>query len=232
MTTTPTIKLPELSIHTMLQSKSHGGRDRSGSLVKVEKVGEGSLEQDLDQGAYANINAEWVNRKGAWILHPVLILSGKIIIDTIPGMTQQVSWTVVNLCYLLISYLVFHWATGIPFHNDLHSGAYDDMTLWEQIDGGAQYTPAKKWLITCPVMLFLLSTHYTHYDPSLFTMNLTALIAVLIPKLPQLHRQRVRFMPEEQSFISTPVTPISAEGSFTPSTGASTPAILDELHTN
>jgi hypothetical protein len=51
------------------------------------------------------------------------------------------------------SYLVFHWATGIPFQNELHGGAYDELTLWEQIDDGAQYTPAKKWLITCPIIL-------------------------------------------------------------------------------
>ena len=52
-----------------------------------------------------------------------------------------------------ISYFVFHWATGIPFQSDLHGGAYDDLTLWEQIDGGAQYTPTKKWLITFPIIL-------------------------------------------------------------------------------
>jgi len=231
MTTSPTIKLPTDSLaHSVPALKVRTGRDRSGSLMKVEKVGESSLEQDLDQGAYVNINAEWVNRKGAWVLHPVLIFTGKIIIDTIPGMTTQISWTVVNLCYLLISYLVFHWATGIPFHNDLHSGAYDDLTLWEQIDEGAQYTPAKKWLITCPVMLFLLSTHYTHYDPWLFTMNLTALIAVLIPKLPQLHRQRVRFMTDPyQSGISTPNSAVPS-GTLTPLTETSTPPILTEAH--
>ena len=32
---------------------------------------------------------------------------------------------------------------------------------------------------------FLLSTHYTHYDPWLFTMNLIALVALLVPRLPQ-----------------------------------------------
>lgn len=31
---------------------------------------------------------------------------------------------------------------------------------------------------------FLASTHYTNYDPWLFAINLTALILVLIPKLP------------------------------------------------
>ena len=48
---------------------------------------------------------------------------------------------------------MFHWVTGIPFQSDLHGGAYDDLTLWEQIDGGAHYTPAKKWLVCVPIAL-------------------------------------------------------------------------------
>ncbi len=51
------------------------------------------------------------------------------------------------------SYLMFHYVTGIPFHSDLHGGVYDNLTLWEQIDEGAQYTPAKKWLFIVPVTL-------------------------------------------------------------------------------
>jgi hypothetical protein len=54
-----------------------------------------------------------------------------------------------------ISYLMFHWVTGIPFENALHGGAYDDLTMWEQIDGGEQYTPAKKWLFSVPVVLYV-----------------------------------------------------------------------------
>lgn len=49
--------------------------------------------------------------------------------------------------------MMFHWVTGIPFGDNLHSGAYDELTLWEQIDDGAQYTPAKKWLICVPIAL-------------------------------------------------------------------------------
>ena len=48
---------------------------------------------------------------------------------------------------------MFHWVTGMPFEGDLRGNAYGDMTLWEQIDDGAQYTPAKKWLFSVPVML-------------------------------------------------------------------------------
>lgn len=49
---------------------------------------------------------------------------------------------------------MFHWVTGIPFQNELHGGAYDDLTLWEQIDDGEQYTPAKKWLLCVPIALY------------------------------------------------------------------------------
>ncbi|KAF8622161.1 hypothetical protein AX15_007279 [Amanita polypyramis BW_CC] len=202
---------------------SSRSRPRSASIVKVEEVGDRSVEEVLDRSAYANINANWVNAKGAWLIHIVLITGGKIIIDTLPGMTQQISWTLVNLFYLALSYLMFHWVTGIPFEGGVHAGAYDDLTLWEQIDDGAQYTPAKKWLFTVPIVLFLASTHYTNYNPWLFAVNLSALIFVLIPKLPQLHRQRVRFLPEDQSGMATPVTP-----SFSPS-GASTHVELTEL---
>ena len=51
---------------------------------------------------------------------------------------------------------MFHWVTGIPFEGGVHAGAYDDLTLWEQIDDGAQYTPAKKWLFTVPIVLYVL----------------------------------------------------------------------------
>lgn len=47
---------PGLSVRT--------GRERSSSIVKVEKVGEQSQADALDLGVYENLNAEWVNRKG------------------------------------------------------------------------------------------------------------------------------------------------------------------------
>jgi hypothetical protein len=77
---------------------------------------------------------------------------------------------------------MFHWVRGIPF--DFNSGAYDNLNMWEQIDNGDQYTPAKKWLLAVPIGLFLVSTHYTHYDLTYFCINLLATIAVILPKLP------------------------------------------------
>jgi len=64
-------------------------------------------------------------------------------------------------------------------------------------------------------------------------MNLTALVALLVPRLPQLHRQRVRFMAGEQyqSGVSTPVeATFAASGSTTPVDGRAVPITLKESH--
>jgi hypothetical protein len=35
-----------------------------------------------------------------------------------------------------------------------------------------------------PILLFLVSTHYTHYDSAYFIINCLATLAVVVPKLP------------------------------------------------
>lgn len=102
--------------------------------------------------------------------------------DIIPGVSQETSWTLTNISYMFGSFLMFHWVRGIPF--EFNAGAYDNLNMWEQIDNGDQYTPTKKFLLCVPILLFLVSTHYTHYDLTYFTINFLATLAVVIPKLP------------------------------------------------
>jgi hypothetical protein len=174
-----------------------GRRRRSSSILQVYQEPPEPLEQLSDQAALPNLNANWVNAKGAWIIHFVLIAALKIIYDIVPGVSQEMSWTLTNISYMFGSYIMFHHVRGVPF--EFNGGAYDNLTMWEQIDDGAQYTPAKKFLMSVPIVLFLLSTHYTHYDLTYFTFNFTALLLVIIPKLPWSHRLRFRLFagPEE-----------------------------------
>lgn len=130
---------------------------------------------------------------GAWVIHFVLIFIGKIFFDIIPGMSQETSWTLVNLSYTAGSYLMFHYVRGVPF--DFNAGAYDNLNMWEQIDNGDQYTPAKKFLLSVPILLFLISTHYTHYDLTYFIINFMATMAVVIPKLPSVRDVRCTMPP-------------------------------------
>ncbi|KAG7009230.1 hypothetical protein G7Y79_00003g010980 [Physcia stellaris] len=168
-----------------------GRRRRSSSLLYQEPPE--SIEHKSDQSALPNLNADWVNAKGgssnspsspndsdlvpeiligqlrcrqadrksAWTIHIVLIIALKILFDIIPGVSQETSWTLTNITYMFGSYLMFHWVQGVPF--EFNAGAYDNLNMWEQIDNGDQYTPAKKFLLLVPILLFLLSTHYTHY---------------------------------------------------------------------
>ena len=186
-------------------------RRRSSSILQVYHEPPEPLEQLNDQSALPNGNATWVNAKGAvrpagagppsrpweeppadvvlagaWAVHVVLIILLKIIYDIVPGMSQETSWTLTNISYMLGSYIMFHWVRGVPF--EFNGGAYDNLNMWEQIDDGAQYTPAKKFLLSVPIVLFLLSTHYTHYDLMYFTINFLAVLGVVIPKLPYVRR--------------------------------------------
>lgn len=116
------------------------------------------------------------------MIHPILILLLKIVYDIVPSISQETSWTLVNITYMFGSYLMFHWVRGIPF--EFNAGAYDNLNMWEQIDNEEQYTPAKKFLLAVPICLFLISTHYTHYDLAYFMINFLATLAVVVPKLP------------------------------------------------
>lgn len=116
------------------------------------------------------------------MVHIIIILLLKIVYDIVPSVTQETSWTMVNITYMFGSYLMFHWVRGIPF--EFNAGAYDNLNMWEQIDNEDQYTPAKKFLLAVPICLFLVSTHYTHYDLAYFMINFLATLAVVVPKLP------------------------------------------------
>jgi hypothetical protein len=118
---------------------------------------------------------------GAWAIHFVLIALLKIIFDIVPNISQETSWTLTNISYMAGSFLMFHWVRGVPF--EFNAGAYDNLNMWEQIDSGDQYTPAKKFLLSVPIILFLVSTHYTHYDITYFMINFMATLAVVVPKL-------------------------------------------------
>ena len=149
-------------------------------MANLDVVAESTL---LPFDRVVNYSADtFIIYPGAWAIHVICIIGLKLLFDVIPGVSQETSWTLVNIVYMFSSYLMFHYVRGVPF--DFNAGAYDNLNMWEQIDNGDQYTPAKKFLLSVPIVLFLLSTHYTHYDLMYFTINFLAVLSVVIPKLP------------------------------------------------
>jgi hypothetical protein len=70
MSRSTAIKLPALDLSSVKSTPPLRARARSSSIVKVEEVGDRSIDEVLDRGAYVNINADWVNAKGTspWFL--------------------------------------------------------------------------------------------------------------------------------------------------------------------
>ncbi|ODQ45340.1 hypothetical protein PICMEDRAFT_17802 [Pichia membranifaciens NRRL Y-2026] len=168
------------------QDKGHRRRRSSSLISKVEPE---TFETKQDQDVMDNMNANWVHFKGAWIIHIVVIMMLKFFYDLMPIFSNEVSWTLTNVTYVIGSYIMFHQVKGTPF--DFNNGAFDNLNMWEQIDNGAQFTPVKKFLLGVPICLFLISTHYSNYDLTLFVINLIACLIVVIPKLPSSHRLRI-----------------------------------------
>jgi len=168
------------------------GRERYNTVAGVlgESEKERNYDRGLDQSSLLNLNAGWVNYKGAWVTTITVILALKTLFSIIPGISRETSWTLTNLSFNFGHFIMFHWVQGIPFEFN-NQGAYDGLTLWEQIDNGVQFTATRKFLTAVPIFLFLLSTHYTHYDAVTFLLNFTSLVVVLVAKLPAMHRVRV-----------------------------------------
>ncbi|CUM46550.1 uncharacterized protein AC631_05694 [Debaryomyces fabryi] len=170
------------SAHTVTTRKR-----RSSSII--QHLEPDTLETKIDQSLNPNVNANWVHSKGAWVIHIVLILFLKIFFNFITVLNNDWKWTLTNLTYNIGSYIMFHQVKGTPF--EFNSGAYDDLTMWEQIDNGDQYTPTKKFLMLVPISLFLISTHYSNYNLNLFILNGVSCLCVVVPKLAISHRLRV-----------------------------------------
>ncbi|KAJ1566540.1 hypothetical protein HK405_009404, partial [Cladochytrium tenue] len=97
-----------------------------------------------------NPNSTWLNLRGSWITNVCLIVGLRIILGTIPGVSSEFAWTLTNLIYNLATFFMFHSIIGTPF--EVNQGEFDGRTLWEQIDGGAQFTPTKKYLTAVPIV--------------------------------------------------------------------------------
>ncbi|CAI5760740.1 unnamed protein product [Candida verbasci] len=160
---------------------------RSSSII--QHLEPDTIDTKIDQALNPNLNANWVNQKGAWLIHIIIIIILKIFYNFLNILNNDWKWTMTNLTYNIGSYIMFHQVKGTPF--EFNSGAYDNLTMWEQIDNGDQYTPTKKFLMIVPIGLFLISTHYSNYNLNLFLLNGLSCLCVVIPKLAIAHRLRV-----------------------------------------
>lgn len=77
---------------------------------------------------------------------------------------------------------------GTPF-TAFNQNEYEGLTLWEQIDGGQQFTPTKKYLTALPILLYVLffnlnSLDHHHWQLQSHVNLKTSLFPTLYPYNP------------------------------------------------
>ncbi|KAM6330687.1 LOW QUALITY PROTEIN: ORM1-like protein 2 [Alca torda] len=139
--------------------------------------------------AHSEVNPNTrVMKRGIWLAY-VIVGVLHIVLLSIPFFSIPVVWTLTNVIHNLVMYLLLHTVKGTPFETP-DQGKDRLLTHWEQIDYGTQCTSSRKFLSISPVVLYLLTSFYTKYDPH-FIINTASLLSVLLPKLPQFHGVRV-----------------------------------------
>ncbi|NXN06496.1 ORML2 protein, partial [Indicator maculatus] len=137
-----------------------------------------------------NPNTRVMSSRGIWLAYTISVGLLHLVLLSIPFFSIPTVWTLTNVIHNLVMYLLLHTVKGTPFETP-DQGRARLLTHWEQIDHGAQFTSARKFLSVSPVLLYLLASFYTKYDPGHFVVNTTSLLSVLLPKLPQFHGVRI-----------------------------------------
>lgn len=137
-----------------------------------------------------NPNSSWLNSRGMWLTYCVGVLTLHLVLLSFPFFSVAWVWTLTNLIHSLVMFAFLHVLKGTPWETG-DQGKVRLLTHWEQIDNGEQFTATRKFLTMVPIVLFFLTSFYTKYDSIHFFFNFSALILVLLPKLPQFHMVRL-----------------------------------------
>jgi hypothetical protein len=53
---------------------------------------------------------------GSWITNCFVLLALRIGLAIVPGISSETSWTLTNLLYNAITFLMFHWVVGVSLY--------------------------------------------------------------------------------------------------------------------
>jgi hypothetical protein len=135
----------------------------------------------------ANNNVNWMSSVSFWIAYVLAIAAFRgALFALLPRAyaSPELEWTLTNVAHAVVSFVGLHWNRGSPIWAD--QGEHANHTVWEQIDNGAPWTPTHKFLLIVPVVLFLVSLHFTHYEAGPLVVNLITLGILVVPKLPEM----------------------------------------------
>ncbi len=141
-----------------------------------------------------NPNANFVHRKGFWIMYISLLIGAFMTLRTVFfRLGAPVIWTILLQCHFVISFYLLHWIRGSP---EAQAGMVGEdvahLTFWEQIDGARFFgTPTRRLFTLVPIVLFFLSLIWTQEDLLMLGLNSFSTIILIIAKTESLFGVRL-----------------------------------------
>ena len=118
-----------------------------------------SFESDTDAENEGNKNVGWIKSRGMGVFYLLAIAVCYLVVFlAIPEKPALVA-SIVNGAHAVITFFALHYQRGSVIWTD--SGEFDDLTFWQQLDGGFAWTANKKLLMLFPLILsFILEVLY------------------------------------------------------------------------
>eukprot|EP00004_Rigifila_ramosa_P017369 TRINITY_DN4221_c0_g1_i1.p1 TRINITY_DN4221_c0_g1~~TRINITY_DN4221_c0_g1_i1.p1 ORF type:complete len:170 (-),score=36.78 TRINITY_DN4221_c0_g1_i1:77-526(-) len=143
------------------------------------------MARDVDE----NPNTSWIFEKGSWLAYVLCVYAFHVVVAGLPGVSRPLAWAITILAHHAVTFFAWHWVKGTPFGED--QGKYRQLTWWEQLDKGLEFTTQKKFLTIFPLMLFIIVLHLTDYELPLFYPCLVSTLVIVVAKLPFMNRVRI-----------------------------------------
>lgn len=136
-----------------------------------------------------NVAVEWLRNRSSVLVGVYVLFLGLFYGVAATVLSPTAASTVTNMAHGAVTFLGLHWAKGSP--DPVAQGEYDDLTVWEQIDGGKPWTTSKKILMLVPTLMMLLALNAANYDKHYMALNLPFYVLCIIPKFPLMHQVRL-----------------------------------------
>lgn len=82
----------------------------------------------------ANKNIDWLNMPWTRPIYLMFVIIVYAVVKMSRAFSVKESWTVTNMVHAIVSFILLHWIKGCP--DEGTQGAYNGLTLYEQIDAG------------------------------------------------------------------------------------------------
>lgn len=136
----------------------------------------------------------------------------------IPGLSQNIAWTVhkgamlahsliiflgylilrslldCNNTALMVTPLFYNLITLIFFHlivGDPFDSSFGTLSFWEQMVEQIGYRSTTMFFMLCPIGLFFIVNHIVVWNLTMYILNIISLVIILIAKCGFMHRKRV-----------------------------------------